>query len=576
MSSKEGKIYKEYKRKHHNKKSPSNSNSQNDPIKSENGINLKIVYEKNITENFSQEQNLFGTNSSILPSVENSIKSNSNNKYLYQESANDFNNDCKEKNKIVHYDIHNTSNYTMEYSANNTCKENDVSKASKFSNSEINEKSSPSIDSNNDFEVIEKENFDDKINEFDKIRSSLENDTKRSNFVSDIFKTEKERDSSPYTIIDENDMQTEIKIEKIKNQESPLNVEISDSINKEKSIQFLNNNSSESFSKSREKSEEKSEEEIECKNSQDPKLEELQSNTNIPILTKLINSSDKLFFDLKSNDLDGIQISSKTNDIILEDNNNIINFKNSSSNTNSDILSESNNEEERKSIFERLLNTNLEAKHQFRICIVGDSNVGKTSLLMRYCDDTFKNSMTNTIGVDFRVLMLKYNSENIKVQIWDTAGQERFKSISMNYFKSADVFMFVYDVANRSTFENLKNWIEIVEQNNKHSICNFVVGNKCDLEESREVSIEEGKDFAFNRKFNFMETSAKSNKNVELAFEISTLKLIENCKLEIEKTQIPEKRSPTYPIDDGNKFKIDEMSEENLNSKKARKDGCRC
>lgn len=165
--------------------------------------------------------------------------------------------------------------------------------------------------------------------------------------------------------------------------------------------------------------------------------------------------------------------------------------------------------------------------YMFRICIVGEANVGKTSLLTRYCDNVFKETYTNTIGVDFRVVTLQYNNILSKVHIWDTAGQERFKSISVNYFRSAHGFLFVYDISNKSTFQNLYSWIEMAFTNNKTSVVNFLVGNKSDLSDSRQVSVEEGKDLAMNKKLTFFETSAKNNNNVNKLFEFFTYKLIE-------------------------------------------------
>lgn len=257
-----------------------------------------------------------------------------------------------------------------------------------------------------------------------------------------------------------------------------------------------------------------------------------------------------------------------------ENQNQVNGFKNNSVPNISRVLI---NDIEPKIKFEKLLNTNLDAKMQFRICIVGDSNVGKTSLLTRYCDDTFKSSMTNTIGVDFRVLMLKYNDVNIKLQIWDTAGQERFKSISVNYFKSANGFIFVYDITNKNTLENLNNWFDIVSQHNKNSVCNFVIGNKSDLEDKRQVSIEQGKEFAFGKKSNFMETSAKSSKNVDVAFEIFTYKLIEyfNLQNQLLSDNLSENLSD-FSQEDGKKFKIDDVYDENTMSKKKKKQGCKC
>jgi small GTP-binding protein len=165
--------------------------------------------------------------------------------------------------------------------------------------------------------------------------------------------------------------------------------------------------------------------------------------------------------------------------------------------------------------------------YMFRICLIGDSNVGKTSILMRYCNNTFKDRLSNTIGVDFRVVTLQYRSSFCKVHIWDTAGQERFKSISVNYFRSAHGFMFVYDVTNKNTFQNLGSWVDVAFNNNKSTLVNFLVGNKIDPEEKREVSSQEGRNFASFRDFIFFETSAKKNENVNKAFEFFAFKLIE-------------------------------------------------
>ena len=308
-------------------------------------------------------------------------------------------------------------------------------------------------------------------------------------------------------------------------------------------------------------SEEKANAEINIENS--ISSQEIHIQSKIPILNKLINSKENIIVNEpnKKNDQESNEPCQT----------NIINNLTLQSNK---IIRISNGDIEPKLIFEKLHNTNLDAKHQFRICIVGDSNIGKTSLLLRYSDNTFKSTMTNTIGVDFRVLMLKYNDINIKLQIWDTAGQERFKSISVNYFKSANGFIFVYDIANRITFENLNNWFEIVSQHNKNSICNFVIGNKCDLENRRQVSIEEGRDLAFSKKFNFMETSAKSAKNVDMAFEIFTMKLMEFFNIDDASEYIKDENLSNYSIEDGRRFKIDE--EEKKNKKKREKKGCKC
>lgn len=163
----------------------------------------------------------------------------------------------------------------------------------------------------------------------------------------------------------------------------------------------------------------------------------------------------------------------------------------------------------------------------FRICLLGDSNVGKTSILTSYCDGVFKAKYSNTIGVDFRVVTLKYNETIAKVHIWDTAGQERFKSIAINYFKSSHGFIFIYDITSEESFKSISTWTELAFGNNKRAVVNFLVGNKCDLVNQRKVTAQQGEDLAQKSNCVFFETSALNATNVERMFEFVTYKLID-------------------------------------------------
>ena len=166
-------------------------------------------------------------------------------------------------------------------------------------------------------------------------------------------------------------------------------------------------------------------------------------------------------------------------------------------------------------------------KFIFRICLLGDSGVGKTSLLTRFVDRTFSESYNNTIGVDFRVVTLKYNDIISKVHIWDTAGQERFKSIAVNYFRSTHGFVFVYDITDDNTFNSIENWINLAFSNSSLQVINFLVGNKCDEESQRKVDKNKAAEFAKLKNLYFLETSAKKDNNVTKLFEYFTYKLIE-------------------------------------------------
>jgi len=165
--------------------------------------------------------------------------------------------------------------------------------------------------------------------------------------------------------------------------------------------------------------------------------------------------------------------------------------------------------------------------YHFRICLVGDAGVGKTSFLLRYSDGTFKFKYSSTIGVDFRILSLKAGDIMIKLNISDTAGQERFKSISSQYYRSAHGFCFLYDVTNRKSFQNIKEWINSAKEVNDKQVINFIVGNKIDLANSRQVSSEEALKYAIENEMGYFETSAKEDENVNEAFNLITQKILQ-------------------------------------------------
>ena len=191
------------------------------------------------------------------------------------------------------------------------------------------------------------------------------------------------------------------------------------------------------------------------------------------------------------------------------------------------MQNEQKEENEENIHLEKIVDNTLHHKYMFRICLIGNICVGKTSLLARYADNSFKESYANTIGVDFRVITLKYKDIIAKVHIWDTAGNERFKSITINYYRSSHGFIYVYDITSKESFENLNMWINLTNENCGTNAINFLVGNKSDLEKEREVSKEEGEEFAKKYDLIFIETSAKNNDNVGKLFEFFTYKLIE-------------------------------------------------
>ena len=152
-----------------------------------------------------------------------------------------------------------------------------------------------------------------------------------------------------------------------------------------------------------------------------------------------------------------------------------------------------------------------------KILIIGDSNVGKTSILLQYTSNFFQETHIATIGVEFKLKEIMLDNIEYKLNIWDTAGQERFKAITKSFFKAADGIVFVYDVTNKPSFENIKNWIKDAESKaNDFKI--IIVGNKIDLNDSREVSFEEGKNLAKKKNCPFFESSAKDKINIDEIF----------------------------------------------------------
>ena len=175
-----------------------------------------------------------------------------------------------------------------------------------------------------------------------------------------------------------------------------------------------------------------------------------------------------------------------------------------------------------------------EYDYLLKYLIIGNSGVGKSSLLLRYSDNEYLDKHIITIGVDFKIKSLEIDNCKVKTNIWDTAGQERFKNITVSYYKGASGVMLVYDITDVESFNKLGEWLIEVEKNAPSKVYKILVGNKADLSEKRQVSYDQGKEFADTYGMKFIETSAKSAINVEEAFDTMTREIIQIKKKEVE------------------------------------------
>ncbi|EPS67330.1 hypothetical protein M569_07446, partial [Genlisea aurea] len=159
-------------------------------------------------------------------------------------------------------------------------------------------------------------------------------------------------------------------------------------------------------------------------------------------------------------------------------------------------------------------------EYLFKIVVIGDSAVGKSNLLSRFARDEFDHHSKATIGVEFQTQVVQVDGREVKAQVWDTAGQERFRAVTSAYYRGAVGALVVYDISRRSTFENIERWLDELNTHCDTAVARMLVGNKSDLENIREVSVEEGKSLAEGEGLFFIETSALDATNVNEAFHI--------------------------------------------------------
>ncbi|KAH8869481.1 Ras-related protein Rab6 [Schistosoma japonicum] len=180
---------------------------------------------------------------------------------------------------------------------------------------------------------------------------------------------------------------------------------------------------------------------------------------------------------------------------------------------------------------------------------LGDYGVGKTCIILRFMYETFDQAYKATIGIDFVSKTLCFNEKSVRLQLWDTAGQERFRSLIPSYIKDSFVAIVVYDVTNRDSFIKASDWIKEIRAERSSKTLVFLVGNKVDLEDERVVSAEEAAEKAEKENLFFIETSAKTDFQIQKLFDEVVKEIVKNMHNLDEQEQTALKNNPNKNIE---------------------------
>ena len=165
----------------------------------------------------------------------------------------------------------------------------------------------------------------------------------------------------------------------------------------------------------------------------------------------------------------------------------------------------------------------------FKLIVIGDSGVGKSCLTNNAIKNTFEDTYNATVGFEFFTFNIKLNNKVVKLQIWDTCGQELYRSLITNFYRNTSLAIMVYSINSKDSFENIEMWLRELRTHSSPDAKVFLIGNKVDLENEREVSKEQGETYSKDNKCDlFMETSAKTGLNAQNVFISAAKLLLEN------------------------------------------------
>jgi len=173
-------------------------------------------------------------------------------------------------------------------------------------------------------------------------------------------------------------------------------------------------------------------------------------------------------------------------------------------------------------------NYNNLSDYFFKYLLIGNFDVGKSCLMLRFADDTWSESYYSSISVDFKIKTLDVDGKSVQLQIWDTSGSQKYNNIISSYYKGAQGFILVYNITDLQSFKDLDFWRFEIEKNASKGVYKILVGNKCDMESERKVTVEQGKNYAAENGMKFFETSAKESTNVSESFITMTREIIKS------------------------------------------------
>ncbi|CAF4767416.1 unnamed protein product [Pieris macdunnoughi] len=190
----------------------------------------------------------------------------------------------------------------------------------------------------------------------------------------------------------------------------------------------------------------------------------------------------------------------------------------------------------------------LDFSATYKLLVLGDSNVGKTCIVHRYCDERYYDIYISTIGIDFKQKIINLDGVPIKLQIWDTAGQERFRTLTTAYYRGAMGIILMYDITNLESFNHLSYWLRNIQEYASPDVIKVLVGNKSDVHENnRAVPKERGQKIADDFDMPFFEVSCKNNINIEEAFLTLARKIREYRESKADAFELKERENVIKP-----------------------------